>query len=519
MRRNRGQASRQPRFTRRAMVLLVVLVTVAILSLAGLSFSELMLAEREGVEMACRMDRARALADSGLEASRFLVSLDELTLEEYGGWYDNPAWFAGVPVVESESAVDRGCFSVVAPNSSGSYGGEVRYGLENESAKLNVNSLLLADQYAENAGRELLMTLPGMTEDVADAILDWIDADDEPREFGAEIEYYATLDPPYAPKNGPLETIEELLLVRGVMPELLFGADRNRNGVVDSNESYTGTLDVVDPTDPAFMRGWAAYLTLYGMELNVRSDGTAKIDLNQNDLEALYDELSVELGPEWATFIVGYRQYGPYDGDDESQPLTGDIVPDFSDEAQVELTSVLDLIGVEVRMNVEGEDDPLVFEPVFPDGPVAMAMYLPTLMDTTTATSSTVIAGRININQAPSTLLYGIPGMPDEVVDAIVNIRPGDPAAISDENFYHETWLLSEGLVSLEEMKQLMPFVTCGGSVFKAQAVGYFEERGPAARVEAIIDATVRPARVLFWRDLSHLGRGFSIETLYGTSY
>ncbi len=38
------------------------------------------------------------------------------------------------------------------------------------------------------------------------------------------------LDPPYAPRNGPMETIEELLLVRGVTPELLFGVDANHNG-------------------------------------------------------------------------------------------------------------------------------------------------------------------------------------------------------------------------------------------------------------------------------------------------
>ena len=58
-----------------------------------------------------------------------------------------------------------------------------------------------------------LMAMPGMTDDVADAILDWIDEDDEPREYGAEWDYYAQLQPPYKPKNGPLDTVEELLLV------------------------------------------------------------------------------------------------------------------------------------------------------------------------------------------------------------------------------------------------------------------------------------------------------------------
>ncbi len=61
-----------------------------------------------------------------------------------------------------------------------------------------------------------------MDVNIADAILDWLDPDDTPRENGAEVDYYAAQNPPYAPKNGPLDTIEELLLVRGVTPELLF---------------------------------------------------------------------------------------------------------------------------------------------------------------------------------------------------------------------------------------------------------------------------------------------------------
>ena len=80
------------------------------------------------------------------------------------------------------------------------------------------------------------MGLPGMTEDVADAILDWMDEDDEVRDYGAEASYYQGLSPPYRP-NGPLDTVEELLLVRGVTPQLMFGSDTNRNGMVDVHET------------------------------------------------------------------------------------------------------------------------------------------------------------------------------------------------------------------------------------------------------------------------------------------
>ena len=505
---------RKDRRGQRGMILLVVLVTVAILSLAALTLSDLMLAEREGVKVAVQIAQARAAAMSGVEAARFFVSMDEEWQNDNGGWFNNPSWFAGVVVQEGADPRETSLFSIIGPDWSDYGASAIRYGLENESAKLNINSLLLADKTVENGGRQLLMALPGMTEDIADAILDWLDADDEPREFGAELEYYTTLPTPYTPKNGPLETIEELLLVRGVTPELLFGADRNRNGVIDPGETIPEVFANLSADDPVAYRGWSAYLTLFSMELNVRPDGSPKIDINQSDLEKLYDEIEAEFGPELATFIVAYRQNGPYTGEEQGEPVPLNASLDFSRQAKVKFDTVLDLIGAKVRVQFAGEQEPRVLDAVVPEDPVALRVILPVIMANLTATSSKVIPGRININLAPPSILYGIPNLDPGVADLILEARPSDPTFIDDENYYYETWLLTDGLVTLEEMKALMPFVTCGGSVFKAQVVGYFAGGGPSCRVEAIFDATVRPARLLFWRDMSHLGRGFQVDVL-----
>mgnify|MGYP000473525683 CR=1 FL=1 len=52
----------------------------------------------------------------------------------------------------------------------------------------------------------------------------WIDDDSEVRYDGAETDdYYATLDPPYVAKNGPLDTVGELLLIRGFSRAILYG--------------------------------------------------------------------------------------------------------------------------------------------------------------------------------------------------------------------------------------------------------------------------------------------------------
>lgn len=59
---------------------------------------------------------------------------------------------------------------------------------------------------------------------IIDSILDWRDTDNETRSEGAERKYYAQLPHPYRPKNGFFDSPEELLLVRGVTPELVYGA-------------------------------------------------------------------------------------------------------------------------------------------------------------------------------------------------------------------------------------------------------------------------------------------------------
>jgi len=67
-------------------------------------------------------------------------------------------------------------------------------------------------------------------------------------------------------------------------------------------------------------------------------------------------------------------------------------------------------------------------------------------------------------------------------------------------------------------MKALFPFVTCGGDVYRAQVVGFFDDYGPVARAEVVIDATSDPPRQVYYKDLRLLGRGFSIDELRGTT-
>jgi len=67
---------------------------------------------------------------------------------------------------------------------------------------------------------------------IADSILDWKDPDDLHRLNGAENDYYQSLAHPYRARNANFETLDELLLVKGVTAQLLYGA-AGRKGLIN----------------------------------------------------------------------------------------------------------------------------------------------------------------------------------------------------------------------------------------------------------------------------------------------
>jgi type II secretory pathway component PulK len=615
-RRSRRAANSSARAAPRGFVLVIVLIVIALLALATYAFSELMFSYKESTDLGGRQLQARCLVDSGVEYIRTFLTQSRQSRIDNGGVYDNADRFRHVIVIDDEDARMRGSFTVIAPNmDSGGYFNGTRMGIEDESARLNLNSLMIADKIP-NGARQLLMALPGMTEDVADAILDWLDEDDEQREYGAESSYYAGLEPAYAPRNAPFQTVEELLLVRGVTPELLFGRDVNRNGVVDQHEIEMPLPDGFDNSDGALDRGWSAFLTLFSMEKNVTSQGLPRINLNQDDLEKLHADLMTVFTEEWANFIVLYRQNGTAtgatggaaSGGTGSSPASGSsgnssggssggsggsrppssgnsgggtnstpsgsgsnsgagaggasaaatpssaspanqnstpagggnsarggssgqsgnnnqganslptqsaagVTMDFNLPAKTKFNQILDLIGASVQVTLPGTTSPVVVTSPFVEDPVAIGVYMPALMDNCCCSDSPFIPGRININQAPRQILMGIPGIKEEVVNEILSRRDMEPDG-QNPNRKYETWLLTEMIVTKDEMRQLLPFVCAAGDVFRAQVVGYFQDGSAASRAEVIFDATQTIPRILRWRDMSHLGRGYALETL-----
>lgn len=523
----------------RGSALMIVLVVVMIVSLGAYTFSELMFTHNETATLSSQNIQAKWLVDAGIDVARIHLLQPHEQRMSAGGDFDNPTVFQAVNVITDPDPNMTGNFTLIAPNlDSDGYTAGFRFGLEDESSRLNLNALTLADKYATDGGREMLMALPGMTVDIADAIMDWIDDDDETREFGAEFDYYQSLGSPYEPNNGPFNTVEELLLVRGVMPELLFGADINRNGTIDSHEeparqrvqelvsmANTSTGDEVLNTG-SLDRGWSAYLTLHSQENNLNINGEPRIDINSADLQTLHQDLSAVFDPAVANFIILYRQ--GYELVDEPQtdgiPQPASAVEiDFLRESERNFTQVLDLVGKRLLYEPDLlDEEPIDILPAYPLD-ISLANTIDLLMDNASTSSNPTIPGRLNINQAPRLLLQGVPGLSDEMIDFIIQTRSIDPYQDQQNYYRHETWLLKQSGITfllggtpftLENMKALQPFICGGGSVFRAQIIGYYEGGTASARGEVVIDATTVTPRIRLWRDLSHLGRGYPLDVL-----
>ncbi|MBL7031787.1 MAG: general secretion pathway protein GspK [Nitrospira sp.] len=114
--------------------------------------------------------------------------------------------------------------------------GSFEYIITDEDGKLNIN-IATQDQL------QYTFIESGLDADeaaaIADSIIDWRDTNDLHMLNGAEEDYYRDLDEPYSCKDGPFDSIEELLLVKGMTEEILYGSIVNE----DEEKTYSGVVE------------------------------------------------------------------------------------------------------------------------------------------------------------------------------------------------------------------------------------------------------------------------------------
>jgi general secretion pathway protein K len=197
----------------RGMALIMVMIAIAVFSAlaAGLVLS--MKVETKLARNAEDEQQLLWLGRSGVELARWVLSQHPVS-EPYDSL--NQIW-AGGPGGPAETN------SILAGIDLNNYrvgDGTVSLKIVDLERKANINT-------ATTPELQQALTLMGVDADslsvVSDSIQDWIDADSAQRIAGAEDDYYQGLNPPYHAKNAPMDDLAELMLVKGVTPEMYWG--------------------------------------------------------------------------------------------------------------------------------------------------------------------------------------------------------------------------------------------------------------------------------------------------------
>jgi general secretion pathway protein K len=121
--------------------------------------------------------------------------------------------------------------------------GRFSYRLTDEGGRINANTSVPSFR----ALLEALEVSREVRDAIVDSVQDWTDGNENYRLNGAESDYYLSLPAPYRAKNARLDSIEELLQVKGVTPQIFYGT----------------------PDKP----GLSEYVTVFGGRINVNTAG------------------------------------------------------------------------------------------------------------------------------------------------------------------------------------------------------------------------------------------------------
>jgi DNA uptake protein ComE-like DNA-binding protein len=439
----------------RASVLVAVLWCVALLSvivIGSLYSTHLGLTATKNFE-----DKVQAhyLALAGIENAKALIyheaaARKKAARNHSGEFYNTTEAFRDVPF-------GRGMFRIIRQGAPDE-GGEIVYGIRDEESRLDINTVPL----------EELIRLQDMRPEIAAAIVDWRDNDNSALPGGAERDYYVTLKPPYIPRNGEIQTIREMLLIRGVTPELLLGEDGNANGLLDPEENDGDETPPRDNHNNSLEAGWSGIFCVNAAVANRNAAGQPRVNV-QTASEA---ELTGVKGitSEIAKAIVAYR------GKQKLENIT-------------DLLDVANLAPERPQNNPQGGPGnrpqngaarnggppqtvgpKLISEDLFQD-----------ICDDVTVDNNSTQRGVVNINTASFAVLSCVNGMTDELARAIINHRS------SAGYFASIAGLLKVQGMTRDIFKQIAPRLTARSETFRILSEGRVISTGARERMEVVI--------------------------------
>lgn len=434
-------------------------------------------------------EQARAAALSGLQKA--LMILEE-SPHDIIMWYENEDMFRNQFVCDD--GTNRWYFTIFAAHEFEDQ--EVRFGLTDLRGRVNIN-------FADEA---TLMRLPGMTRQLVHTLIDYRDADSEAMDEGIEEQQIDEASGrTYIVKNGPLATLEELLLVKGFDATIVYGEDANFNGMLDPNEDDEDEHFPPDDGNGELSRGLrgSAVTVTYGPDTD--KEGKKRYDLNSDSSAASKAGLSSQT----QEFVKLYRDEGNT-FKHASQllkmryRLENAVYEEDSGGSRRgrrgrggSARRVKYAAGAEIESGVDGDD-------------------LAKVMDKLTVGSGGgVLPGRVNVNTASFDALVAV-GFEADVARSIVEDRHELTGEYVDEERMDArtttAWLYVEGLVDDEVFKAVAPKLCARGYQYHVQCVGFGWPSGRYCVIEAVVDVAGGKPRVMYLRDITRLGLPFTID-------
>jgi type II secretory pathway component PulK len=317
------------------------------------------------------------------------------------------------------------------------------YGLTDESGKINLNS----------ASEEMLLKLPGMTAELAASIIDWRDEDSEITPGGAEDEYYLLLSESYNCKNSELETVDEILLIKGASEDLLYGEDTNLNSILDDNENDGDLSDPSDNRNGRLDIGFYDYVTVYSVETNLDSEGNQRININdagsRQDLQGLLQDVVDE---DRALEIMNFIPTNP------------------------SFSNVLDFY---FSMGLKSEE-------------------FAQIVDRLTTSDEESFPGLVNVNTAPKAVLLCLPELEESDVEALLSRRS------SDQGLDSIAWVTE--VLDQEKAVAVGSYITTRSFQYSADILGIAGNGRAYKRYKAVFDMSQGSPRIVYWKSMTHFG-------------
>lgn len=427
--------------TQRGMALIVVLWLVAVIGAITMFFYRQSTLSLKVNRNSNESVQARYLAEAGVHRviAELVMDSEQTTSDSLQEtWSNNPNAFGGV-------LLGDGMYRVTHLSQNEEEEGNIEYGAVDECSKININT----------ASRDVLLRLPLATEDIVDPIIDWRDSDSDPGTYGAESEYYQSLPDPYDVKNDVYDSVEELLLVKDMTLDLLYGEDTNFNGVLDPNENDGDKSYPIDNSDGQLDRGWYPYLTAYSYEKNVSSMGEKRININTASKEILQENFRKDLSQDEIDSIVSVRGQGQFQSVGE----------------------LLNKSAGNNRVSINRDKLKLV-------------------IDRMTVSDDEKFQGRVNINTASKEVLFYLLGEENQgAIEKIIEFRQS-----SEKSFEDLGQLLDVEGITDTIFQQICQFACTKSSVFSARSAGYNERTRAYKEIYAVVDRGVDPPEIRYWK-------------------